>query len=122
MEPRLAPRGLDQVVADGAACGLIAGGATGLIDAVWSWSPAAQFVPGIVGRLRFVLFTGASYALAGVIAGVALAAALPTGRALSWPDAPLAALAAIVAIAIAAWANLEWETAKVLPLRAPFAI
>jgi arylsulfatase A-like enzyme len=219
---------VSRVFGEAAIAGLIAGFATGLIDAVWSWGSAAQFVPGIASRLRFVVFTGASYAMTAVLVGVALAAGLlvlsratrigdlarfgfaehvsrrardprdavaglalaiaglpslaaclfvayrttlpfvtgrhemrlvvivaiaatlvaigvalvlafvlgrlvelglrraarrpALGRPLSWPYAPLVAIAAMIALALAAWAKLEWETARVLPLRGPVSV
>lgn len=73
-EPALRPVG--EVIGAGMATGAIAGLAAGAIDAVWSWGPAAQFVPGFIARLGFVAFTATSYALAGALAGLALASAL----------------------------------------------
>jgi choline-sulfatase len=64
------------VLATGALTGLIAGFAAGLIDAVWSWAPAAQFVPGIGQRLRFVLYTGLSLGTAAALFGLLIAAGL----------------------------------------------
>lgn len=70
------PRPLGDVLGAGVATGVIAGLATGAIDAIWSWTPAAQFLPGAAARLRGVAFAATSYALAGAIAGVVAAAAL----------------------------------------------
>jgi arylsulfatase A-like enzyme len=64
------------VLGVGALTGVIAGVAAGMIDAVWSWAPAAQFVPGVAARLRFVFYTGLSHALAGAIVGAIAAAVL----------------------------------------------
>ena len=68
-------RPLGDVLATGALAGLVAGFAAGLIDAIWSWGPAEQFVQGL-GRVRFALYTalslGAAGALVGVIAAVVL--------------------------------------------------
>jgi choline-sulfatase len=69
-------RPLGEVLATGFAAGAIAGLATGAIDALWSWAPAAQFVPGAVARLRVVAFAATSYGLAGAVAGAAAAAVL----------------------------------------------
>src|SRR5690349_2703034 len=69
-------RPLGDVLATGALTGLIAGFAAGLIDAVWSWAPAAQFVPGAAARLRFVLYTGLSLGAALALAGLVVAAGL----------------------------------------------
>ena len=69
-----ARRPLGHVLAAGAVTLAIAGAATGAIDAVWSWAPAAQFVPGAAARLRYVGFAATSYALAGAIAGLGVAA------------------------------------------------
>ena len=73
-EPLFRPVG--DVLGAGAASGVIAGLASGAIDAIWSWGPAAQFVPGVAGRLRCVGFAATSYALAGFAAGLAAAAVL----------------------------------------------
>ncbi|HMG55881.1 MAG TPA: hypothetical protein VK601_20415, partial [Kofleriaceae bacterium] len=75
-DPEPPPRPLGDALGAGTAAGLIAGLATGAIDAIWSWAPAAQFVPGAAARLRCVAFTATSYGLAGAIAGLAAAAAL----------------------------------------------
>ncbi len=72
MEPR-PRRQFGDVLAIGALAGLIAAFAAGLIDAVWSWAPAAQFVPGVAARLRFVLYTGLSLGAAGALAGLLVA-------------------------------------------------
>src|SRR5882762_3143391 len=69
-EPLLRPLGA------GMACGVFAGLATGAIDAVWSWAPSAQFLPGVMARLRCVAFAATSYALAGAGAGLVAAAVL----------------------------------------------
>jgi arylsulfatase A-like enzyme len=78
MEPVREPttRPIGDVIGAGVATGVIAGLATGAIDAIWSWAPAAQFVPGAGARLRYVGFTATSYGLAGAIAGLVVAAAL----------------------------------------------
>ena len=71
--------GLDpplRVLGRGALTGAIAGAAVGAIDALWSWGPAAQFVPTVLGRLRFVLCGASAYAAAGLALGFVLAAAL----------------------------------------------
>ena len=60
----------------GALTGALAGLATGAIDAIWSWAPAAQFAPGLVARLRFVAFSAAQHALAGFVLGSLLACGL----------------------------------------------
>src|SRR5690606_33339748 len=73
MEPR-PRRPIGDVIAIGALTGVLAGFAAGLCDAIWSWGPAAQFVPGVLARLRFVLYTGLSLAAAGVVIGVLAAA------------------------------------------------
>lgn len=73
-EPPLRPLG--DVLGAGLAAGAIAGLATGASDAIWSWAPVAQFLPGVAARLRCVAFAATGYALAGAIAGAAAAAAL----------------------------------------------
>lgn len=65
---RLRPVG--EVLAAGVITGVIAGVATGAIDAVWSWGGASQFVPGFLPHLRFIVFTAAIYAAAGAFAGL----------------------------------------------------
>jgi choline-sulfatase len=69
-EPPLRPPG--EVIGAGVATGLLAGLATGAIDAIWSWGPAAQFVPGVGARLRHVGFAATSYALTGLLSGLLL--------------------------------------------------
>ncbi|HEY4241028.1 MAG TPA: sulfatase-like hydrolase/transferase [Kofleriaceae bacterium] len=73
-EPSLRPIGA--VLAAGVICGAIAGFATGLIDAIWSWSNAAQFVPGVFGRIDFALFGGCCYAAAGAVIALLLTTVL----------------------------------------------
>jgi choline-sulfatase len=62
-------RPVGEVLGAGALTGLVAGFATGLCDALWSWGAASQFVPGVLDRLRHVWFAGVAYALAGVLIG-----------------------------------------------------
>jgi arylsulfatase A-like enzyme len=215
-------RPISDVLGTGTLTGLGAGCAAGAIDAIWSWAPAAQFVPGVLGRLRFVLYTALSHALVGFVVGLvatllllvlsratrlgdllrfafahhrarqasapreatigvsvvlvglpivalalyiayratvpylasrhemrlvvivamasglaAVAAAIPLAFVVARPVeaglsrlvprapwlasvwAPFVATAALVAIGAAVWAKLQWETAKVLPLRGP---
>ncbi|HEU4732041.1 MAG TPA: sulfatase-like hydrolase/transferase [Kofleriaceae bacterium] len=73
-EPPIRPSPLVDALGAGVVTGAIAGLATGAIDATWSWAPAAQFVPGAAARLRYVAFAATSDALAGAIAGLAIAA------------------------------------------------
>jgi arylsulfatase A-like enzyme len=73
-EPTLRPLG--DVIGAGVVTGVFAGLATGAIDAIWSWAPAAQFVPAVGARLRFVGFAATSYAFAGALAGLVLAGTL----------------------------------------------
>jgi arylsulfatase A-like enzyme len=77
-KPTIHPLGrpLGDAIGAGVATGVIAGLATGAIDAIWSWAPAAQFLPGALARLRHVAFAATSYALAGAIAGLVVAAVL----------------------------------------------
>jgi choline-sulfatase len=73
------------VLGGGALTGALAGFATGLIDALWSWSAASQFLPEVLPRIRFALFSALEYALAGFVLGLVLtAAALPLARASRW--------------------------------------
>jgi arylsulfatase A-like enzyme len=64
------------VLGAGALTGLLAGFAAGAIDAVWSWEPAAQFVPDVGSRLRFVAYSALSLGATGALAGVVVAAIL----------------------------------------------
>jgi len=61
------------VLATGVIIGLVAGCASGLIDAIWSWRPALQYAQG-VGRVRFVIYTALSLGTAGAAIGVVVAA------------------------------------------------
>jgi arylsulfatase A-like enzyme len=65
-----------RVLGAGVLTGALAGFAAGAIDAVWSWGPAGQFVPGLVDRLRFVMFGALSHATAGAALGLVSAVAL----------------------------------------------
>src|SRR5260221_11360221 len=78
MESDRAPplRPLGDVLGAGTATGMIAGAATGAIDAIWSWAAAAQFLPGVAARLRGVAFAATSYALTGAVTGLVAAAVL----------------------------------------------
>jgi arylsulfatase A-like enzyme len=69
-------RSIRDVLGTGVFAGLIAGSAAGAIDAVWSWGPAAQFLPGIGGRLRFVAYSALSLGTAGMFVGLVVAAVL----------------------------------------------
>src|SRR5690349_20809945 len=65
-------RPVREVLGAGALTGAIAGLAAGAIDALWSWGPAGQFLPGFVGRLRYVGFAAVAHALAGLVIGLAI--------------------------------------------------
>lgn len=54
--------------------------------------------------------------------GLARLARTRAGRVLASPLAPALAAGALVGIALAAWVIVKWETARVLPLRAPVVI
>jgi choline-sulfatase len=69
-------RSVRDVLGTGALTGLYAGLAAGAIDALWSWGPAAQFVPGVLSRLRFVAYSAVALGFAGLVVGVAVAAGL----------------------------------------------
>ncbi len=69
-------RSIRDVLGTGAFAGLIAGAAAGAIDAVWSWAPAHQFLPGLGARLRFVAYSAFSLGIAGMLVGVVAAALL----------------------------------------------
>ena len=72
-------RPVGEVLGAGVWVGVIAGLATGAIDALWSWGGASQFVPGFLPHLRFVLFTAFTYAAAGAVTGSAEAVAGSAG-------------------------------------------
>ena len=76
MEPVRDPA--TDVLGAGVLTGAIAGLAAGAIDALWSWGPAAQFVPGLLARLRFVAFGAASHAAAGAVVGLVVTLVLLT--------------------------------------------
>jgi arylsulfatase A-like enzyme len=69
-------RPIRDVLGTGTLTGLFAGFAAGAIDAIWAWAPAAQFVPGVAGRLRFVAFTAFEHALVGLVVGLIATAIL----------------------------------------------
>jgi choline-sulfatase len=71
-----AMRPVSEVLARGALTGLVAGLAAGAIDALWSWSPAAQFLPGMASRIQLVTFAALAHAAAGALVGVILSAGL----------------------------------------------
>lgn len=78
MEPARDPalRPLAQVFGGGAIAGAVGGLSAGAIDALWSWGPAAQFVPGVLARLRFVVFSAVTDGAAGALVGLVLTACL----------------------------------------------
>ncbi len=67
-------RSVRDVLGIGAFAGLIAAFAAGAIDALWSWGPAAQFVPGLLSRARFVAYSAFALGFAGLIVGAIVAA------------------------------------------------
>jgi hypothetical protein len=71
-----ARRPVEQVLGAGALTGFVAAAAAGAIDAVWGWAPAAQFVPGIGRRLRFVVYTALSHGAVGLVVGLVAAAVI----------------------------------------------
>ncbi|HTL32629.1 MAG TPA: sulfatase-like hydrolase/transferase [Kofleriaceae bacterium] len=70
------PRSVSHVLGTGALAGLFAGLAAGLIDALWSWGPAAQFVPSFLSRVRFVVYSGLVLGATGALVGFLAAAVL----------------------------------------------
>ncbi|MGE0548981.1 MAG: sulfatase [Kofleriaceae bacterium] len=78
MQPVQAPslRPLGDVLGRGIVTGVLAGATAGVLDAIWSWGPAGQFLPGIGSRLRFVAFAATSHAAYGALLGLAVTATL----------------------------------------------
>ncbi|MDX2089103.1 MAG: sulfatase-like hydrolase/transferase [Kofleriaceae bacterium] len=76
MKPVRDLRPVSEVLARGVATGVIAGLAVGAIDALWSWGPAGQFVPGVLSRLRFVAYSGVLHAAAGALVALVITAGL----------------------------------------------
>ena len=76
MKPGGQLRPVSEVLARGVATGVLAGLAAGAIDALWSWGPAGQFVPGVLSRLRFVAYSGVLHAAGGALVGLVLTAGL----------------------------------------------
>jgi choline-sulfatase len=74
MRMERATRTLRDVLAIGVLAGLVAGAAAGAIDAMWSWSEAAQFVAHTGARVRFVAYNALSHAAAGALVGFVVAA------------------------------------------------
>jgi arylsulfatase A-like enzyme len=75
MRMERATRTLRDVLAIGVLAGLVAGAAAGALDALWSWSAAAQFVAHVGARVRFVAYTALSHAAAGALVGLVVAVA-----------------------------------------------
>jgi arylsulfatase A-like enzyme len=67
-----ARRPIGDVLGTGTFAGTIAGLVAGAIDAIWSWAPAAQFLPHVTSRLRFVAYTALSHAAVGLAIGFVL--------------------------------------------------
>ncbi|MEZ4366749.1 MAG: hypothetical protein R2939_10735 [Kofleriaceae bacterium] len=67
-----------------ALAGAIGGAGAGLVDGLWSWGGAAQYAPGVLGRLRWLCYLGAAYALLGAAASAGLATVLHLGRGALW--------------------------------------
>lgn len=69
-------RPIRDVLGTGTLAGLFAGMAAGSIDALWSWGPAAQFLPGFFARLRFVVYSALALGAVGAFAGFIITAIL----------------------------------------------
>src|SRR5688572_13593127 len=65
-----------ELVATGALAGAMAAGVTGVLDGLWTWGRLDQFLAGVGGKLRLLLYLAASHALVGMIAGAATAAVI----------------------------------------------
>jgi choline-sulfatase len=65
----LARRPIGDVLGTGTLAGAIAGLTAGAIDAIWSWAPAAQFLPRFATHVRFVLYAALSHCLLGLVIG-----------------------------------------------------
>src|SRR5690242_17456054 len=79
-EPRRAPaprrEAVGSVILRWTVTFAIATAAAGVIDGLWSWSRAAQHLPTVLGRVRWLVYLAASHALAGAVAGAILAGAV----------------------------------------------
>lgn len=73
-EPRPAApvRPVAEALTAAALVGALASATLGVIDGLWSWRAAAQFTPGVLERIRVLLYLATSYALAGAAIGVAV--------------------------------------------------
>jgi arylsulfatase A-like enzyme len=63
------PPSVRAVLCTGAVTSLVAGAAAGVIDGLWSWEPASQFVPDAGGKLRLLVYLAAAYGLVAVWIG-----------------------------------------------------
>ncbi len=63
-----------QLLVLGALTGAIAAAATGILDGLWTWGRLSQFLPGVGGKLRLLVYLAASHAVVGLLAGVIVAA------------------------------------------------
>lgn len=72
----MSERPIRDVLGTGTLAGLFAGIAAGSIDALWSWGPAAQFLPGFFARVRFVVYSALALGTVGALAGFVAAATL----------------------------------------------
>jgi arylsulfatase A-like enzyme len=97
-------------VLHGALVGAIAGALAAIVDGVDAWSRLAQFAPSAATRARTLAYLASTYALAGALAGLAVAAAwrcLAAALAAARPHGRRGLVALAVAIApacgLAAW-------------------
>jgi choline-sulfatase len=65
-----------EVIGAGVLAGMTAGFVAGVVDAIAGWSAANQFVPRFITKVRFVLFSGAIDAAAGLVLGLVVAIGL----------------------------------------------
>src|SRR5688500_5064658 len=63
-----------QALAAGALTSLVAGAAAGLVDGLWSWRAAGQFVPDVIGKLRLLAYLATAYGLGALVVGTAITA------------------------------------------------
>ncbi len=65
-----------QLLVTGALAGALAAAGAGVLDGMWTWGRLDQFLPGVLGKLRLLLYLASSHALLGALIGLVVAALL----------------------------------------------